>query len=147
MTLGNEALKGALIEDINKFFLKNHLIEFFVKGATVLGSKLLDTYALAHCILRTTSLTDLSNIHISIDADLHFLLAQLVTIDCKSATRLNSNASNGCRVAEDITIHQQELTVSHHFTCHPKRINIIIVLVVGVVEIGEPKISLGTYGF
>ena len=43
-------------------------------------------------------------------------------------------ASHGLGVAEDVAVHKQELAPPHHLPRHPQRVDVVVVLVVGIVE-------------
>ena len=153
MALRNEAFESALVEDVDEFLLKDHLVEFLVEGFAIISCNLLNADTLAHRIFGATGLADLCDAKIGINHHFHLFLATLMTIHSEGRCGFVGNANNGSWIAEDIAIHQQEFLASHHFSCHPERVNVVVVLVIGIVEKMERKLwamcqqPLANHGF
>ena len=134
MSLGYESLEGTLVEDVDEMLLEDHLVELNGQCLTVVGSELLDAYALAQCIFGAAGLADLGDAHAVVDHDLHLLLAQLMAVDGQCRPLLTGYTEHCLRVAEDVAVHEQELSAPHLLHRHPQRIDIIVVSVVSIVE-------------
>ena len=81
---------------------------------------------------------------VGIHDDLDFLFATLMTVQCQSCFLLMGDGHYSGRVAQDITVHQQEVLATNHLTSHPQRVDVVVVLVISIVE--EGKMDVLTLG-
>ena len=60
-----------------------------------------------------------------------------MTVDGQCRLWFATDAHNGGRVAQDVAIHQQKVAAADNLTSHPQRVDVVVVLVVGIMEEAE----------
>ena len=121
-------------ENVDEIFLQNHLVEFCGEGFAVVGGDFLDADRLADGIFGATGLADFSDSMVGIDHDFHLLFAQFVAVHRQGRNRLLRYFHDSFRVAENVAVHQQKVLIANLAHRHPKRIDVVVMLVVSVMK-------------
>ena len=134
MSLGNESFEGTLIENVDESFAFYHLLQLTEQCHRIVSGNTLDTHRLTDGIGNAARLAEFHDTTGLVGDDLDFLLTTLMAVQRQGRALLIHHPPHGLRITQDIAIHQQEVLAIGKRTRHPKRKDIVVVLVVGIMD-------------
>ena len=106
VALRDEALEGALVENVDETFAFNHLFELVKKSTAVVCGHTLYADAFTYSIFGTAGLANPSDTPFGIGHNLHLFFAEFVTVQCEGAVANADDGRDDGGVAENVAVHE-----------------------------------------